>query len=261
MSLAQAFQSISGGDLMILAALAGLFTSAMNLVGALPILFLKTSFRRVSDLGLGFASGVMIAASFTSLLLPAIELGGILPALLGVVLGAVTISLMDRLIPHMHAIMGIEGGSSKLKAVWLLVLAITIHNMPEGLAVGVGIGSGDIAAGLALAIAIGIQNMPEGLSVGLSLISAEKYGRVRAYLISTASGFVELPMAVIGAIAVTIIHQIVPYAMSFAAGAMLFVVSDEIIPELHRLGKERTITYSIIAGLLTMLWLDVLFSS
>lgn len=260
MSLAQAFQSISGGDFIILAALAGLFTSAMNLVGALPILFLKTSFRRVSDLGLGFASGVMIAASFTSLLLPAIELGGILPALLGVVLGAITISLMDRLIPHMHAIMGIEGGSSKLKAVWLLVLAITIHNMPEGLAVGVGIGSGDIAAGLALAIAIGIQNMPEGLSVGLSLISAEKYGRAKAYLISTASGFVELPMAVIGAIAVTIIHQIVPYAMSFAAGAMLFVVSDEIIPELHRLGKERTITYSIMAGLITMLWLDVLFS-
>lgn len=243
----------------MLATLAGLFTSIMNLIGAVPILFLKRSFKRVSDLGLGFASGVMLAASFTSLILPAIELGGILSTLLGVVLGAAAISIMDRLIPHMHAILGIEKGFSRLKAVWLFALAIMIHNMPEGLAVGVSIGSGDLAAGLALAIAIGIQNMPEGLSVGLSLISTEKYSKARAYLISTASGFVEFPLAIIGAIAVTIIHQIVPYAMGFAAGAMLFVVSDEIIPELHRLGKEKTITYSLIAGLMIMLYLDTLF--
>jgi ZIP family zinc transporter len=182
--------------------------------------------------------------------------------LLGVILGAAVISLMDKLIPHMHAVMGIERGSSRLKVVWLFILAITIHNMPEGLAVGVSMGSGDTAAGLALAIAIGIQNMPEGLSVGLSLISTEeKYSKPRAYLISTASGFVELPLAIIGAVAVTIIHQVAPYAMGFAAGAMLFVVSDEIIPELHRLGKERSITYSLIAGLVVMLYLDVLFSA
>ncbi len=261
MSIVQAFQSISGGDPVILGALAGLFTSIMNLLGAVPILFLKGSFRRISDLGLGFASGVMLAASFTSLILPGIELGGIMPVLLGMILGAAAISLMDKLIPHMHAIMGIEKGSSRLKAVWLFILAITIHNMPEGLAVGVSMGSGDLTAGLALAIAIGIQNMPEGLSVGLSLISTEKYSRSRAYIISTASGFVELPLAVIGAVAVTVIHQIVPYAMGFAAGAMLFVVNDEIIPELHRLGKERSITYSLIAGLIVMLYLDVLLSA
>jgi ZIP family zinc transporter len=262
MSLVQAFQGISGGDPAILGALAGLFTSIMNLLGAVPILFLRRSFRRISDLGLGFASGVMLAASFTSLILPGIELGGIMPVLLGVILGAAVISLMDKLIPHMHAVMGIERGSSRLKAVWLFILAITIHNMPEGLAVGVSMGSGDTAAGLALAIAIGIQNMPEGLSVGLSLISTEeKYSKPRAYLISTASGFVELPLAIIGAVAVTIIHQVAPYAMGFAAGAMLFVVSDEIIPELHRLGKERSITYSLIAGLVVMLYLDVLFSA
>lgn len=261
MSLTQLFQEFSGGDPLLLAALAGMLTSTLNLVGATPILFLKGSFRRISDLGLGFASGVMLAASFTSLILPAIELGGIPPTVLGIVLGAILISVMDRLIPHMHAIMGVEGASSKLKAAWLFALAITIHNMPEGLAVGVSMGSGDLASGLALAIAIGIQNMPEGLSVGLSLISSEKYSRLRAYLISIASGFVELPLAIIGAITVTTSHKIIPYAMGFAAGAMIFVVSDEIIPELHKLGKEKITTYSIIAGLLTMLYLDTLFTA
>jgi Predicted divalent heavy-metal cations transporter len=123
------------------------------------------------------------------------------------------------------------------------------------------VGSGDIAVGLAITIAIGIQDMPEGLSVGLSLISTEKYGRSRAFFISAASGFVELPLAIIGAIAVTIIHQIVPYAMGFAAGAMIFVVSNEVIPELHKLGRRKSITYSLIAGLIVMLYLDVLLSA
>lgn len=261
MSLEQLFQSASGGNLLLMAALGGLFTSLLNMLGATPVLFLKRSVARLSDLGLGFAAGVMIAASFTSLIIPGIELGGVLPVLFGIVLGSAVISLMDKLIPHMHAIIGTEGLSSRLRAIWLFILAITIHNMPEGLAVGVSIGSGDLAAGLALMIAIGLQNIPEGLSVGFSLISAGSYSRVKAYFGSIVSGFVELPLAVIGAAAVILIHPIIPYAMGFAAGAMIFVVSDEIIPEVHRLGREKSVTYSLMMGLLVMLLLDTLISA
>ncbi len=261
MPLEQLLQSVSGGSLLLLAALGGLFTSLLNMLGAIPVLFLKRPFGRTSDLGLSFAAGVMIAASFTSLIIPGIELGGVFPVLFGVMLGAAMISLMDRLIPHMHAIIGVEGLSSRLKAIWLFILAITIHNMPEGLAVGVGMGSGDIAAGIALMIAIGLQNIPEGLSVGLSLISTGSYSRLKAYLASTVSGLVELPLAVIGAAAVILVHPIIPYAMGFAAGAMIFVVSDEIIPEVNRLGREKLTTYSLIAGLIVMLLLDTILKA
>lgn len=161
----------------------------------------------------------------------------------------------------MHAIIGVEGLSSRLRVVWLFVLAVTIHNMPEGLAVGVSIGSGDIAAGLALMIAIGLQNVPEGLSVGLSLISAGSYSRLKAYLASTVSGLVELPLAVVGAAAVILIRPIIPYAMGFAAGAMIFVVSDEIIPEVNRLGREKLTTYSLVAGLMLTLFLDTILKA
>ena len=257
MDLGSLLQQISGGNPLLLATFGGLFTSILNMLGATPILFLRGgSDSRISDLGLGFAAGVMLAASFTSLILPGIERGGILPVLAGIVIGAILISLMDRLIPHMHALIGFEGLSTRLKAIWLFILAITIHNMPEGLAVGVGLGSGNLAAGTALMIAIALQNIPEGLSVGLSLLATGAYSRLKAYLASSLSGFVELPLAVIGALAVTSIHGIIPYAMGFAAGAMIFVVSDEIIPEVHRLGKEKLVTYSLIAGLILMLFLD-----
>ena len=260
-ALEQLFYSLSGGDLLLLATLGGLFTSILNMLGALPVLILREGDSKISDLGLGFAAGVMLAASFTSLIIPGIERGGILPVFIGIILGAVLVSALDKLIPHMHAIIGVEGPSLRLRAIWLFIFAITIHNMPEGLAVGVGLGSGDIAAGLALMIAIALQNIPEGLSVGLSLIATGSYSRKRAYLASSLSGLVELPLAMIGAVAVISIHQIIPYAMGFAAGAMLFVVSDEIIPEVHRLGKEKPVTYSLMGGLLLMLFLDAAFKA
>ena len=245
--------------MLILALLGGLFTSLLNLIGVLPIFFIREgSARRIPDYGLAFAAGVMLAASFTSLIIPAMDRGGVLPTLFGILLGAVAVSLMDKLIPHMHFIKGVEGRSSRLRAIWLFILAITIHNVPEGLAVGVGLGSGQLAAGIALMIAIGMQNIPEGLSVGLSLIATKEYGKSKAFLAATLSGVVELPLAVVGAAAVIAIHQILPYAMGFAAGAMIFVVSDEIIPEIHRLGKERMMTYSLIIGLMVMLLLDTM---
>jgi len=256
MELGEILLSISGGNLLILACLGGLLTSLLNAIGSLPVLVIKKPIGRLTDLGLGFASGVMLAASFTSLIIPGIEHGGILQVLLGIIAGTAAVSLMDKFIPHMHVIKGFEGASSKLRAIWLFTLAITIHNVPEGLAVGVGLGSGELAAGLGLMIAIGLQNVPEGLSVGLSLIATEKYSRWRAYLIAALSGIVELPLAVLGGATVIAAHQVLPYAMGFAAGAMVFVVSDEIIPEVHRLGREKVISYSLIIGLMLMLFLD-----
>ncbi|HDD39732.1 MAG TPA: ZIP family metal transporter [Nitrososphaeria archaeon] len=258
MTFGDLLAALSGGNLMLLAFFGGLITSILNMVGCIPIFFLKGSTEKVTDLGLGFASGVMLAASFTSLILPGIESGGVLPVLVGILLGALAVSYMDKLIPHMHFIrIGVEGRRSRLRAVWLFVLAITIHNMPEGLAVGVGFGSGNLASATALMIAIGLQNIPEGLSVGLSLASSKEYTRAKSYLIAALSGIVELPLAVLGAAAVIAAYQVLPYAMGFAAGAMIFVVSDEIIPEVHRLGKERAITFSLIIGLMLMLFLDV----
>ncbi|RLE91980.1 MAG: ZIP family metal transporter [Thermoprotei archaeon] len=245
-------------DPLLLAVLAGSLTTALNAAGALPVLFLKKLPEKFLDIGLGFASGVMLAASFTSLILPGIELGGIAPAVLGILIGAYSVSLADHVIPHMHKIIGVEGKhTERLRAVWLFVIAVTLHNMPEGLAVGVGAGSGRAADALALAIAIGIQNIPEGLSIAFSLLSVKGSSRRKAFITSFLSGLVEFPLAIIGAVAVAYAHSILPYAMGFAGGAMIFVVSDEMIPETHRVGHERRATYGLIIGLVTMLVLDV----
>jgi len=245
--------------LVFLAFQAGLLTTMLNALGAVPVLFMKRISQRTLDIGLGFASGVMIAASFTSLIIPGIELGGILPVLVGIAFGTITISLADKVIPHMHAIIGAEGPSTgRLKAIWLFVIAVTLHNMPEGLAVGVGFGSGRLSEAMALAIAIGLQNIPEGMSIGFSTISIEGTPRWKAFLISFLSGLVELPLSILGAALVSLVKPIIPYAMGFAGGAMMFVVSDEMIPETHRMGHERLASYGLVIGLIVMLTLDVL---
>jgi len=231
------------------------------MLGGLPVLFLKSISRKLLDIGLGFAAGVMLTASFTSLILPGIAAGGLLPVVIGIFLGVIMVSLADRLIPHLHAIIGYEGPpTSKFKAVWLFAIAVTIHNMPEGLAVGVGFGSGDIPRAICLMLAIGFQNIPEGLSIGFSMISLEKISRVKAFLISFLTGFVELPLSFLGALGVVYVKELLPYAMGFAGGAMIFVVSDEIIPETHRLGHERSASYGLILGFVTMLILDLLLA-
>ncbi|RLG54367.1 MAG: ZIP family metal transporter [Thermoproteota archaeon] len=237
------------------ALLAGLVTSALNAMGATPVLLLKAPPRRLSDAGLGFAAGVMLAASFTSLIQPAIEAGGVAAALAGVLAGALAMSLLDYVTPHLHVVIGREGLPSRLSSTWMLALAMTLHNMPEGLAVGVAFASGSTQVALAVMAAIGLQNIPEGLAVGFSMLS-EGESRPRAYMIAVASGLVEAPLSLAGAIAVSAARALLPYAMGFAAGAMLFVVSDEIIPETHRLGRERAASYGLIAGLILMLYLD-----
>ncbi len=243
---------------LLLGVLGGVFTTFLNAVGALPILFLREPSRKVLDVGLGFAAGVMIAASFTSLLLPGIEMGGLLLPLTGFLLGAAFITLTDRVVPHKHEVIGLEGiHTERVKAVTLFALAVTLHNMPEGLAVGVGFSSDRLSDAIALMVAIGLQNIPEGLSIGFSILSATTAKRSKAYLISVLSGAVEIPLAFIGALTASLSTSILPIALGFAAGAMIFVVSDEVIPETHRVGHEKAASYGVILGVLVMVALDV----
>ena len=233
---------------------AGLATGA----GALPVLFTKRISDKLLDVMLGFSAGVMLAATSFSLIVPAIDLSGPWIVVIGLVLGAVVLHLIDRSIPHFHPILGAEGPPSRLSRVWLFVLAITIHNFPEGLAVGVSFGSGDVAAGFVIAMAIGLQNMPEGLAVALPLVR-EGYSRPKALWYATLTGLVEPVGGLLGVVLVSVFYPILPWALAFAAGAMLFVISDEMIPESHRGGFEREATFGLIAGFVIMMLLDTIF--
>ncbi len=231
--------------------LAGLATGA----GAIPILFFKKISDRLLDIMLGFAAGVMLAASSFSLLIPAIDLGGVWVAVVGLAVGALTLHLIDRFTPHAHFIKGVEGPSSRLARLWLFIIAVTIHNFPEGMAVGVSFGGGDMTRGLVIATAIGLQNMPEGLAVAFPLIR-EKYSRIRSLWYATLTGLVEPVGGLLGAALVSLSRPILPWGLAFAAGAMIFIVSDEMIPESHRKGFEREATFGLLVGFVVMMFLD-----
>jgi ZIP family zinc transporter len=215
---------------------------------------------------LGFAAGVMLAASFFSLILPGLEaaqgLGAsemvaVLVVGLGVLGGAACLWLVHRIVPHEHFIIGPEGPhTERVRRIWLFVIAITLHNFPEGLAVGVGFGGGDTSNGVALAIGIGLQNMPEGLAVALALL-ALGYRRLYALGVAAATGLVEPVGGLLGVSAVTLAGSLLPFGLAFAAGAMIFVISDEIIPETHRKGLETQATAGLMVGLVVMMALDV----
>ncbi len=259
--LEQALLSVMGPNPVLQALGGGLIIAAMNMIGALFLLVWRRPSRRFLDGALGFAAGVMLTTSFTSLILPGIQYGGVVPVLVGIPLGAFVLDRADHWILHIHPARGPEGPRTKrLRAVWLFILAITLHNMPEGLAVGVGFGSGDLANAVTLMLAIGIQNIPEGLAVAISAQHAGMGSFFYASLVGIRSGLVEIPLALVGAWAVQVAQPILPYAMGFAAGAMLFVISDEIIPETHRSGRERLATFGILAGVVVMLYLDMVFA-
>lgn len=228
--------------------------------GALPVFLTRRISDKLLDTMLGFSAGVMLAATSFSLILPAIEHGGgdlkaVLITALGILFGAVFLDMVDKITPHTHNILGSEGMKSNLRKVWLFVIAITIHNFPEGLAVGVGFGSGNMADGISLAVGIGLQNMPEGLAVALPLIR-EGYSRSKALLIALVTGLVEPVGALFGLSVVHLARPVLPLGLAFAAGAMLFVISDEIIPETHSRGYQRIATYGVIIGFLVMMILD-----
>lgn len=242
----------------VLGTLGGLAITTLNSVGALLVLLWPRPSARVMNTMLGFAAGVMLSASFTSLILPGIERGGLGPVIVGMGLGALFLLLADRLVPHVHVARGQEGVyGERIRAVWLFILAITLHNLPEGLAVGVGLGSGDLAQALQLTLAIGLQNIPEGLAVAASAIGAGMGSVFYAGVVGIRAGLVEIPLAILGAVAVGAARPLLPYAMGFAAGAMLYVIFDEIIPETHRLGRERLATLGFLLGAVVMLVLDV----
>ena len=231
-------------------------------VGALPAIFLKNVPDKVVNTMLGGAAGVMLAATSFSLIVPGIDHGdalwpgyGAYIVVAGMLFGAVVLDRVDKWLPHEHFFIGREGPDSKLKKIWLFIIAITIHNFPEGLAVGVGFGSGDISAGTSLAVGIGLQNMPEGLAVALPLLGLG-YGRWTAVGIATLTGLVEGLGGLMGVGAVTIFKPVLPFGLAFAAGAMLFVISDEIIPETHSKGKSRLATFGVMIGFVIMMAMD-----
>lgn len=253
-----AFIAIAGSSPIWQGLVGGFVIALFNLLGALLVVIWRKPSDRFLNGALGFAAGVMLTASFTSLILPGIEQAGIWPVLIGMMLGVAGMDLGNRLIPHLHLEKGQEGIETKrLQAVWLFILAITIHNMPEGLAVGVGFGSGDIGNALTLMLAIGIQNIPEGLAVSVSALNAGMGSYFYASLVGLRAGLVEIPLALIGAWAVQLAEPVLPYAMGFAAGAMLYVISDEIVPETHTSGHARIATMGTMLGAMVMLYLDV----
>jgi len=251
-------QELEQYSIIFMSLFSGITIFLLNSLGAAPVLFMRKISQRLLDVGLGFAAGVMLGASFTSLIVPGIEYGGVFQVSVGIVSGALIVALTDKFVPHIHFLIGKEGVSSRIKAVWLFLIAIMLHNIPEGLVVGIGFGSGDVSAAYALMWAIGLQNIPEGLSVGFSFLSTGKYSRVKSFTLSTLSGLVEVPLAVVGGLSVALFQNLVPYAMGFGAGAMIFVISDEIIPETHRIGHEKLASYGLILGLIVMLLLDTL---
>ncbi len=257
--------SLCRGNVICNGLVGGFFIALLNTLGAMIVLIIGRVPQKFMDASLGFAAGVMLAASFTSLIIPGVEIGGIYPVIIGILLGAIFIDLLDHLIPHMHFIIGTEGIKDegllkRIRSVWLFILAITIHNMPEGLAVGVGFGSGDLSEAIPLMIAIGLQNIPEGLAVSLAAINAGFGRRFYAAWVGIRAGLVEIPLALLGAWAVYVMKPLLPYAMGFAAGAMIYVISDEIVPETHRAGHERLATFGLILGLVLMLYLDIILA-
>jgi ZIP family zinc transporter len=245
-------------ELLQLGAIASLVAGLATSLGALPVLFIKDLSHRTLDTMLGFAAGVMLAASTFSLLVPAIELGGVLVTVVGFLIGGLLVYLLDRYVPHAHIIKGPEGPSSSLSKVSLLILAITIHNFPEGLAVGVSFGGGDITLGVVVAVAIGLQNIPEGSAVAFPLIR-EGINRRKALWYATLTGLVEPVGGLIGVSVVTLATSLLPSGLAFAAGAMAFVVSHEMIPESHRKGHEHEATFGFIIGFALMMLLDTAF--
>jgi len=236
--------------------LAGLAT---GLGGAL-VFFVRRVSDKFLDASLGFAAGVMLAASAFSLIVPAIEIGGIWKTVLGIVMGTLFLVYAERFTPHFHRIAGAKGPSTHLSRLWLFVLAITLHNFPEGLAVGVGFGEGDLNTGAVLAIGIGLQNVPEGLAVALPLLR-ESNTKLKAFLVALLTGLVEPVGGFLGISVVSAAKFLLPYGLAFAAGAMLFVISEEIIPETHSRGNDREATFGVILGFIIMMVLDNLFKS
>ena len=248
---------------MELVLLTALGVGGATVIGALIGFIFKGISHRFSDIILSFAAGVMLAAAVLGLVLPSVEYGGkfgLLVTVAGIFVGALSLSVIDKLVPHLHKMIGIEDEAHQNKSlskVLLFVMAIAIHNLPEGIAAGVGFGSENITQALIIAGGIALQNIPEGMVIIGPMLAAGVTPR-KTLLLAMMTGAVEVVGTLIGYFAVSVASAILPFALAFAGGTMLYVISDEMIPETHAHGHQRGATYALLAGFCLMLVTDVL---
>ena len=248
---------------MELVLLTALGVGGATVLGALLGFAFKKISHRFSDIVLGFAAGVMLAAAVIGLILPSIEAGGshaVLITVVGVLCGALCLNVIDKLVPHLHRLAGAEQeqhseNTAHINKIMLFVLAIAIHNLPEGIAAGVGFGSGDTAQAFTIAGGIALQNIPEGMVIIAPMLAAG-ISKKRTFLTAASTGLIEVIGTLIGYFAVSLSAAILPFALSFAGGTMLYVISDEMIPETHAHGSERGATYALLIGFCIMLLID-----
>lgn len=248
---------------MELVLLTALGVGGATIIGAFAGFIFKKISHSFSDIILSFAAGVMLSAAILGLIIPSLEYGGkfaVLITVVGIFAGAFCLNLIDKLVPHLHKMVGADiekHSDTNLNKVLLFVTAIAIHNLPEGIAAGVGFGSGDIAGALLIAGGIALQNIPEGMVI-IAPMLASGVSPKRTFICAMFTGLVEVIGTLIGYFAVSVATFILPFALAFAGGTMLYVVSDEMIPETHAHGSERGATYALLAGFCVMLITDVL---
>ena len=244
--------------------LTALGVGGATIIGAvLGVIFKKIS-HQFSDIVLSFAAGVMLAAAVLGLILPSLDYGGkfgLITTVAGIFVGALALNLIDKLVPHLHRIAGADiedhETNGKLSKVLLFVTAIAIHNLPEGIAAGVSFGSGDLSQAALIAGGIALQNIPEGMVIiGPMLAAGVKPGRT--FVCAAITGLVEVAGTLLGYLAVSVASAVLPFALAFAGGTMLYVISDEMIPETHAHGAQRGATYALLAGFCLMLVSHVL---
>ncbi|MBQ8497512.1 MAG: ZIP family metal transporter [Clostridia bacterium] len=248
---------------MELVLLTALGVGGATVIGAVIGFLFKKISHKFSDIVLSFAAGVMLAAAVLGLILPSLDYGGkfgLVITILGIFAGALCLNLVDKLVPHLHKMIGAEQEehhNGNLSKVLLFVTAIAIHNLPEGIAAGVGFGAGDTSQALIIAGGIALQNIPEGMVIiGPMLAAGVKPGKT--FICAMITGLVEVAGTLIGYFAVSLASAILPFALAFAGGTMLYVISDEMIPETHAHGSERGATYALLVGFCLMLATDVL---
>ncbi|MBR5614035.1 MAG: ZIP family metal transporter [Clostridia bacterium] len=243
--------------------LTALGVGGATVIGALAGFIFKEMSHRFSDIVLSFAAGVMLAAAVLGLVIPSLEYGGsfgIITTVAGIFAGAICLNLIDKLVPHLHKLVGVDDekhSNANLSKVLLFVAAIAIHNLPEGIAAGVGFGSGDTAQALMIAGGIALQNIPEGMVIIAPMLAAGVSPK-KTFVCALITGLVEVAGTLIGYFAVSVASFILPFALSFAGGTMLYVISDEMIPETHAHGSQRGATYALLVGFCIMLISDVL---
>lgn len=246
--------------------LTALGVGGATMIGSVIGFIFKKISHKFSDIVLSFAAGVMLAAAVLGLIIPSVEYGGkygVIITVIGIFCGAACLNLIDKLVPHLHRLVGVDSeehkGNENLNKILLFVMAIAIHNLPEGIAAGVGFGGGDTGEALLIAGGIALQNIPEGMVIIGPMLAAGITPK-RTFVCAMATGLVEVLGTLLGYFAVSIASFILPFALAFAGGTMLYVVSDEIIPETHAHGNERGATYALLVGFCLMLVSDALLN-